>query len=65
MYGIFEMYTKKILFQMKYLYKQMNVNNYTLRNIDDNQWLLKPTPVDVENYTWKCWLCLHVPMGET
>ena len=50
---------------MKYLYKQMNVNNCTLRNIDDNQWPLKPTPVGVENYTWKCWLCLHVPMGET
>ena len=50
---------------MKYLYKQMNVNNYTLWNIDDNQWPLTPTPVGVENYTWKCWLCLHVLMGET
>ena len=47
------------------LYKQMNVNNYISWNIDDNQWHLKPTPVGVENYTWKCWICLHVPMGET
>ena len=30
---------------------QMNANNYTLWNIDDNQWHLKPVPVGVEN--WK------------
>ena len=22
-------------------------------------------PVGVENYTWNCQLCLHVPIGET
>ena len=60
MYDIFEMYTRWNIYT-----NQMNANNYTLWNIDDNQWHLKPTSVGVENYTWKCWLCLHVPMGET
>ena len=60
MYDIFEIFTRWNIYT-----NQMNVNNYTLWNIDDNQWHLKPTPVGVENYTWKCWLCLRVPMGET
>ena len=30
-----------------------------------SQWHLKPTSLGVANYTWNCWLCLHVPMGET
>ena len=60
MYDIFEMFTR-----WNFYTNQMNANNYTLWNIDDNQWHLKPTSVGVENYTWQCWLCLHVPMGET
>ena len=60
MYDIFEMYTRWNIDT-----NQMNANNYTLWNIDDNQWHLKPTSVGVENYTWKCSLCLRVLMGET
>ena len=60
MYDIFEMYNRWNIYT-----NQMNVNNYTLLNIDDNQWHLKPIPVGVENNTWNCWLCPLVLMGET
>ena len=44
MYDIFEIFTRWNIYT-----NQMSVNNYTLWNIDDNQWHLKPTPVGVEN----------------